>query len=87
MAVWRAVNVAELRALLPAAAAVAVLEARGFPIVGVIGGDVAAVTAAVRLHAARALHRATITAQALVRASTTCTWARIIAIRRNKYYQ
>ena len=62
------VDLAQLGALLLVAAAEAVREARRLAVVGVVGGDVTAVRAAVRLHAASAVHRARVAARPLLRA-------------------
>ena len=58
-------------AVLLVAAAEAVGETRRLAVVGVVGGDVTAMTALVCLHVASALDRARVTARTLLRAPTT----------------
>jgi len=65
------VDFTQLGALLLVAAAEAVGEPRRLSVVGVVGGDVTAMTAFVRLHAASAVDRARVAAGPLFRAPVT----------------
>jgi len=65
------IDLAELGAVAVAAAGEAVGEARRLAVVRVVGGDVTAMTAVMRLHLASTVHRALVTRATLLRAPAT----------------